>query len=116
MEKRHGKEATMTRRKAFGKFSPGEPLPLRGFEMFFGIEVRAGPEAWRSSFASVQMLLDHLSRFSGSEGSRQSYLNMLKRFCQRTGYDPDGLTQLHKNVVERLIQGYADEKARDQAS
>jgi len=94
--------------KAFGKFDPDEPLPLRGFERYFGIEAREGPEAWRSSFASVQMLLDHLSRYSRSEASRESYLNMLRRFCQRTGYDPDGLTQLHKNEVERLIQDYAD--------
>jgi integrase len=41
---------------------------------------------------------------------------MLRRFCQRTGYDPDGLTQLHQREVERLIQDYADEKARAQAS
>ena len=94
----------------------GDLPPLRTFEKYFGIGAREGPEAWKSSFASVQMLLDHLSRFSGSEGSRQSYLDMLKRFCQRTGYDPDGLTQLHKNEIERLIQDYADEKARDQAS
>ncbi len=106
----------MNRRSAFGKISLEGPRPLRGFERHFGIEAREGSDAWRSSFASVQMLLDHLSRFSGSEGSRQSYLNMLKRFCQRTGYDPDGLTQLHKHEVERLIQDYADEKARDQAS
>ncbi|TET72698.1 hypothetical protein E3J39_01765, partial [Candidatus Bathyarchaeota archaeon] len=106
----------MNRRSAFGKISLEGPRPLRGFERYFGIEAREGSEAWRSSFASVQRLLDHLSRYSGSEGSRESYLNMLRRFCQITGYDPDGLTQLHKNEVERLIQDYADEKARDQAS
>ena len=106
----------MSRRSAFGKISLDRPPPLRGFEKYFGIEAREGPGAWRSSYASVHRLLDHLSRFSGSEGSRESYLNMLRRFCQRTGHDPDGLTQLHKNEVERLIQDYADEKARAKAS
>ena len=106
----------MNRRSAFGKISLDGPRPLRGFERYFGIEAREGSEAWRSRFASVQRLLDHLSRYSGSEGSRESYLNMLRRFCQRTGYDPDRLTQLHKHEVKRLIQDYADGKAKAQAS
>ena len=106
----------MSRSSAFGKISLDGSRPLRGFERYFGIEAREGPGAWKSSYASVQRLLDHLSRYSGSDGSRESYLNMLRRFCQRTGYDPDGLTQLNKNEVERLIQDYADGKARAQAS
>ena len=106
----------MTHRRAFGKFSPGEPRPLRGFEKYFMIQAREGPEAWKSSFASVQMLLDHLSRFSGSDGSRQSYLNMLRRFCQRNSYDPDKLITLPNGEVGRLIQNYADEKAKKNAS
>ena len=99
-------------KKAFGKFNIDEPLPLRGFEIFFGIPSREGPNAWISSYPSVQALLTHLQRYTHSTGSRESYLNQLKRFCISTGQTPDQLTTLDKTAVEQLIQSYLDEMNR----
>ncbi len=92
--------------KAFGKLDLTSPLPLRGFETYFGIRAREGSEAWVSSYLSVQRMLTHLARFGKSEASRESYCNLLKRFCIRTGYNPDQLSRLSKEHIEILTQTY----------
>ena len=99
-------------KKAFGKFNIDEPLPLRGFEIFLRIPSRDGHNAWTSSYPSVQALLNHFLRYTRSTGSRESYLNQLKRFCISTEQTPDQLITLDKTAVEQLIQGYLDDMNR----
>lgn len=99
--------------RAFGKFQPGAPLPLRGFEVFFGIPSRQGPDSWKSNYPSIQNLLNHLARQSKSEGSRESYLNVIKRFCWTTSYGPEELISLPKAQIETLLQNYIDDKASE---
>ena len=97
--------------KAFGKFDPhAEPQP-RKFEVYFGITARDGAEGWKSRYESVQRLLNHLARYTRSEGSKEKYLNILRRFCEWSGYHPEELVQLPKEEVEELIQSFADELA-----
>lgn len=96
--------------RPFGKPHPSN-LPLRNFEVYFGIPAREGPEAWRSGYASVQNLLDHLSRYTKSYSSRSRYLNLLKNFCWKVGHNPDKLLSLPKRRVESLVQRFADELA-----
>ncbi|MBO8182858.1 MAG: tyrosine-type recombinase/integrase [Archaeoglobus sp.] len=97
--------------KAFGKFDPHARLPLRRFEVYFGIKARDGAEGWKSSYESVQKLLNHLARYTRSDGSREKYLDLLRRFCEWSGYNPNELSQLPKEKVESLIQSFADELA-----
>ncbi|RLI76223.1 hypothetical protein DRP05_13315 [Archaeoglobales archaeon] len=97
--------------KAFGKFDPHARLPLRKFEIYFGIKARDGSEGWKSSYNSVQKLLNHLARYTRSEGSREKYLDLLRRFCEWSGYNPEELVHLPKEMVEDLIQNFADELA-----
>lgn len=111
MDDRNQERNKLTK-KAFGKFNINEPLPLRKFEVFFGIPSRDGPNAWTSSYPSVQALLTHFLRYTRSTGSRESYLNQLKRFCISTGQTPDQLTTLDNATVEQLIQRYLDDMNR----
>ena len=94
--------------KAFGKFDPRSQLPLRKFEIYFGINARDGADGWKSSYESVQNLLNHLARYTRSEGSREKYLDLLRRFCEWCNYNPNELVCLPKEKVESLIQSFAD--------
>jgi len=86
-------------------------MRLRGFEVYFEIRARRGPDAWRSSYDSVQNLLDHLSRYTKSESSRVRYLNHLRQFCRWCALNPDQLVSLPKDRVEALVQRFVDELA-----
>ncbi len=97
--------------RAFGKFSPGKPLSLRRFETEFRIKARDGFDAWRSELPSVQNLLDHLTRYTKSEASKEVYLNVLRRFCHWSGYRPDELVRFPKETAENLVQNHADRLA-----
>lgn len=99
--------------KAFGKFYPGRPTSGKSFEVRFKIDKSDG---WKSGLPSVQNLLDHLARYTSSESSREIYLNVLKRFCEWSGYDPEKLVRLAKKAVEKLVQGYVDELAKKDRS
>ena len=103
-------------RKAFGKFSLNESLPLRKFENLFRIDAREGPRSWVSSYVSVQKLLDHLQRFTKSESSKEVYLNVLRRFCEWSDLNPTRLVHLPKTKVEELIQSHVDELATEDKS
>ena len=75
-------------------------------------EVELGVVGWRSSYASVQRLLDHLKRRSRSEASRVKYLQELHRFMRYVGAkSPDELVSMPKERVEELLQSFVDELA-----
>ncbi|MEM1582841.1 MAG: tyrosine-type recombinase/integrase [Candidatus Bathyarchaeia archaeon] len=63
---------------------------------------------WSSEYESVNNLLRHLRRKSGSEGSRATYLKTLAQFVRFTGLSPDELVSLGKGDVERLVQDFCD--------
>lgn len=63
---------------------------------------------WSSEYKSVDALLKHLSRKSGSEASRRTYLQRLYPFCLYVRKDPDELVRLLKGDIEGLVQDYAD--------
>jgi integrase len=98
-------------RLAFGNLDLSSTLPLRGFERYFGMKSREGSEAWTSIYPSVQRLLNHLSRYTKSESSREKYLNLLRMFCEWSGYDPNFLVKMQKGRVEALVQSFADRLA-----
>jgi len=102
--------------KAFGKFSPYRPLPLREFEVEFRIEARSGAGAWESSLPSVERLLDHLWRYTRSESSREKYLRTLLQFSKWSVLSPEGLVRLPRRRAELLVQEFADRIARNGAS
>jgi integrase len=97
--------------KAFGKFDKHGARGLRRFAIFFRIKNRAGEGAWQSGYPSIQMLLNHLRRYTQSECSRQKYLGYLMNFCMWTSLNPEQLVRLSKKRVERLIQEYVDAKS-----
>lgn len=66
-------------------------------------------DGWKSGYASVDLLLRHLSRKCRSEASRRAYLSRVYSFCIFAGMDPDSLVYLPKNVIEGLVQDYADQ-------
>ena len=104
------------RLEAFGRFSPNKPLPPREFEVQFRIEARSGPGAWRSGLQSVQRLLDHLSRYTRSESSREKYMRSLLQFSKWSGLSPEELVRLPRRRAELVVQEFADRIARSGAS
>jgi site-specific recombinase XerD len=65
-------------------------------------------DGWKSGYASVSLLLKHLSRKCRSEASRRAYLRRLYGFCLYVGTNPDLLVAMSKEVIEKEVQDYAD--------
>ena len=65
-------------------------------------------KGWESEDRTVQRLLDHLARKTGSESSRRSYLDTLARLCRREGKTPSELVRLRKSEAEDAVQSYLD--------
>jgi len=63
---------------------------------------------WQSEDKSVQRLLDHLARKTGSESSRRNYLETLARLCKKEGKAPRELAGLRKAEAEDAVQSYLD--------
>ena len=105
-------------RRAFGKFFPNDPLPMRNFETELGLKARSGNDAWKSDMLSVQCLLDHLKRYTSSESSREKYLRHLLQFSIWSSVSPEKLVKLPKPNAEVLVQSFTDklaEKGRSKA-
>ena len=102
--------------KAFGKFVPGKSLPLREFEVRFGVKARRGPDAWKSDLSSIQNLLDHLGRFTRSASSREKYLRQIYQFSNWCGLGPEKLVSLSKQNAEFTLQKFVDGLANNDCS
>ena len=63
---------------------------------------------WTSDCRSVNNLLLHLLRKSGSVSSRTLYVWHLMNFCRYAGKTPDALIRLRRDSIERIVQKYAD--------
>ena len=61
-----------------------------------------------SDYHSVDMLLRHLGRKTGSHSTFRYYLMRLYNFCLSTNMDPDMLISMPKDMIEKLLQDYAD--------
>ena len=66
-------------------------------------------DGWTSVYRSINTLLRHLSRKTGSEASRTTYLRIIYRFCEYCEYKPDNLVKLRKKKIEKLVQNFCDE-------
>lgn len=66
-------------------------------------------DGWESDYASVNLLLRHLSRKCGSEASRRAYLSRVYSFCVSADMNPNKLVKLPRKVIERLLQDYVDQ-------
>jgi len=71
-------------------------------------EILLKVEGWTSEYASVDKLLRHLKRKTGSEGSRATYLKTLAQFVKFAGLSPDELASLKKEQVEEKVQAFCD--------
>ena len=71
-------------------------------------EVLLKVDGWASEYASVDRLLKHLKRKTGSEGSRATYLKTLAQFVKFTGLSADELVALKKEEVEEKVQSFCD--------
>jgi integrase len=65
-------------------------------------------QGWQSEYVSVDLLLKHLRRKCGSEGSRKAYLSRLHLFCLSVGRNPDEIITWSKHEIEETVQRYAD--------
>lgn len=65
-------------------------------------------DGWVSPYNSVNNLLRRLSRRTGSEATKRSYLGVVRRFCCYVGMDPDELLKLEREKLESLVQSYCD--------
>jgi len=65
---------------------------------------------------SVQRLLDHLSRYTRSESSREKYMRSLLQFSKWSGLSPEELVRLPRRRAELVVQEFADRIARSGAS
>jgi integrase len=63
---------------------------------------------WSSEYASVDLLLRHLSRKCRSEASRRAYLRQVYSLCISTSMTPDELVRLPKRKVEKMVQDFGD--------
>lgn len=88
-----------SKRSAAGYFTNGE----KAYESF----LRA--TGWKSEYRSVQKLLNHLARRIKSEGSRDSYLSWLYRFCKNVGKDPDEVVATDPRWIRESVQEFVDD-------
>jgi integrase len=65
-------------------------------------------EGWRSDYRSVDNVLRHLRRKTGSYASVEVYAEVLSRFCSFVGCDPDQLLSLGKRLIESNIHTFLD--------
>ncbi len=65
-------------------------------------------DGWVSPYNSVNNLLRRLSRRTGSEATKRSYLGVVRRFCCYVGMGPDELLKLEREQLESLVQSYCD--------
>jgi len=65
-------------------------------------------EGWRSGYRSVDNVLRHLRRKTGSYASVEVYTEVLSRFCDFVGCDPDHLLSLDKGTIESNIHTFLD--------
>ena len=65
-------------------------------------------DGWVSPYNSVNNLLRRLSRRTGSEATKRSYLGVIRRFCCYVGMGPDELLKLEREQLESLVQSYCD--------
>jgi len=65
-------------------------------------------DGWVSPYSSVNNLLRRLSRRTGSEATKRSYLGVVRRFCCYVGMGPDELLKLEREQLESLVQSYCD--------
>jgi hypothetical protein len=56
---------------------------------------------WESEYASIQKLLDYLSRKTGSEANRLHYLETVCYLCKSVGKNPDDLIRLKQPELEQ---------------
>jgi len=63
---------------------------------------------WSSKYFSVDLLLSHLKRKSGSIASRRAYLRQVHLICVLTGLTPDEFVRLPKRKVTKIVQDFAD--------
>jgi site-specific recombinase XerD len=61
-----------------------------------------------SEYVSIDKLLSHLRRRTGSEGTKRGYLKRIHAFCKYLNMNPDQVIALPKKAVEEFIQTYAD--------
>jgi site-specific recombinase XerD len=66
-------------------------------------------DGWKSEYNSVNLMLKHLSRKCGSEGSRRAYSSRVYEFCVYADMGPDKLVKLPQKIIERLLQDYVDQ-------
>ena len=65
-------------------------------------------EGWRSDYRSVDNVLRHLRRKTGSYASVEVYAEVLSRFCSFVGCDPDQLLSLGERLIESNIHTFLD--------
>ena len=87
------------KRSSVGYFEKGE----RAFETFLKVT------GWKSEYRSVQKLLNHLTRRTKSEGTKESYLSWLFRFCMRVGKNPDEIVAMKPSWLKDNVQDFVDE-------
>lgn len=61
-----------------------------------------------SEYQSIQRLLKHLGRKTGSSGTRKGYLKRISFLCINLRMKPDEITELPKHQIEKSVQDYAD--------
>ncbi|MGA2200215.1 MAG: tyrosine-type recombinase/integrase [Nitrososphaerales archaeon] len=87
------------KRSAYGYFTNGE----KAYEPFLKAT------GWKSEYRSVQKLLNHLARRIKSEGSRESYLSWLYRFCRKVGKDPEQIIAMDPSSIRETVQDFVDD-------
>ncbi|MCX6822235.1 MAG: tyrosine-type recombinase/integrase [Candidatus Aenigmarchaeota archaeon] len=70
--------------------------------------LRVSDDGWTSEYNSVNNLLLHLKRKSGSLATRRNYLQRIMSFCIYAKMKPEEIIKLPKENTESLIQKYTD--------
>jgi len=61
-----------------------------------------------SEYTSIDRLLRHLRRKTGSKGTKRAYLKRIYFFCLHLNMNPDQIIALPKHQIEEFVQTYAD--------
>jgi len=63
---------------------------------------------WESEYTSIDRLLRHLGRKTGSKGTKRAYLKRIYFLCIHLNMNPDEIITLPKHQIEEFVQTYAD--------
>jgi len=70
--------------------------------------LKLSDDGWSSDYTSINNLLSHIKRKSGSIATRRNYLRRIMSFCIYTKMNAEEITKVSQEKISLLVQQYTD--------